>query len=86
MNRSWLFKTVPVLRASSSAQAWQWECVCTDGDIVDSRVVFATLAECVRDARRHGFDGTVDPSAGAFTPDGYQINVRGCVSTSMMHV
>ena len=84
MNRSWLFKTVPVQRASSSAQVWQWQCVCAHGDVVDSNHVFATLAECVRDARRNGFDGEVDASDGSFTPDGYEINVRGSPSASMM--
>jgi hypothetical protein len=86
MNRRWLFKTVPVQRVSSSAQAWQWQCVCAHRDVLDSTHVFATLAECVRDARRNGFDGKVDPSEGSFTPNGYQIDVHGRVSASMMRV
>jgi hypothetical protein len=53
---------------------WRWEHT-VDGFTTFSAALFGTLAECVRDAQRHGFNGEVEPGQGAFAPGGYEINI-----------
>ena len=72
---AWVFKPACRTDDRSTAQLWAWHARRADGGTVSSVLLFDTLSECVRDARRNGFDGEVDPTQGSFTPGGYEINV-----------
>jgi hypothetical protein len=56
-------------------QVWQWRAEAIDGAVAVSDKGFATLPECVADAKRHGFAGDVDPSTGAFHTNHYEMKV-----------
>src|SRR4051794_4855026 len=73
---AWFFRCASQRTDGAVAQLWGWRTVSGNGDERGSAAVFATLAECVRDAQRHGFDGEVDAAHGMFTPSGYEITVR----------
>jgi hypothetical protein len=69
-SRAWQFKTIAQYHQSSVAHLWRWEAVAPDGTAVTSVRLFRTLLECVLDAQRNGFKGSVDPADGAFLPGG----------------
>jgi hypothetical protein len=70
---TWVFKPGSHMRGPSLAQLWKWQVRSTDGRIIESRALFSTLNQCVRDAQQHGFSGDVDPTEGTFTTSVYSI-------------
>jgi hypothetical protein len=73
---AWFFRCRSRRTDAAVAQLWGWRTLTDGGDEMGSAAVFATLADCVRDARRHGFDGDVDAAHGMFTASGYEIRVK----------
>jgi hypothetical protein len=74
-NRIWRFKSVPHRVASTAiAHVWQWQTETPDGVLIASTEAFHTLIECVRDARRNGFTGELDPVTGVFTARDYEVH------------
>lgn len=61
----WEFVTVRTIGTGSVSWLWQWRRVQESGETVSEKT-FTTFPECVADARRHGFHGTIEPGGGWF--------------------
>ena len=71
--RTWSFKSVCHEQAGATAHLWKWEVCIGQSRIGESQSSFATLTECVCDARSRGFTGAVDAASGAFVSTEYRI-------------
>ena len=58
---TWEFITKPVRSANAVSWEWEWRCAAQDGSKTASARTFSSFAECVADARLHGFTGEADP-------------------------
>jgi hypothetical protein len=75
-DRLWVFKSVPHRTSNTSiAHVWVWRAESRNGAVTTSDGTFHTLASCVQDAQRSGFQGSVDPETGSFTAAAYQMKV-----------
>ncbi len=72
-SRTWLFKSVTHVHAAGVACVWKWQAESPEGNSMQSAGAFNTLSECLGDARRHGFEGSVDPRHGSVTASGYTV-------------
>ena len=63
----WEFFTSVETGLNWAGSRWRWRVRRRDGNNLSAPTAFATLLECVEDAKRHGFTGTVDGSKLAHT-------------------
>ena len=61
---TWRFHTVPVLKDKAIRYEWTWEAVPAEGPAEKAALSFASVSECIQDARRCGFTGEIDLSNG----------------------
>jgi hypothetical protein len=54
---TWCFKTAALNERNSSRYLWYWQIDTHDALLFTAIRLFATLDECVADARHHGFGG-----------------------------
>lgn len=60
---TWCFKTAALNARNSSRHLWYWQ-IDSDATVVFTGIkLFATLDECVADARTHGFRGVLNVPA-----------------------
>ena len=58
---AWEFITKPIRSTNAVSWEWEWRCAEGDGGRRASERTFPSFAECMADARRHGFTGDAEP-------------------------
>lgn len=64
---AWCFKTATRQSRYTATHQWYWQ-IDAQHALLTSMRLFATLAECVDDARKNGFRGAIDRDSGHAHP------------------
>lgn len=65
---TWCFKTAALNERSSLRHLWYWQVDTQSTLLLTAIKLFASLEECVADARAHGFKGVLQVSAEVLHP------------------